>query len=399
MKYARVSMEAMGYELPANVISSDELEARIEPMYQKLHIAPGQLEALTGIKERRWWDEGYELSDGAAAAAHKALAQCNLEAKDIEVLIYAGVCRENFEPATACAVAEKVGIQNEAFVYDISNACLGVMNGIIDIANRIELKQIRAGMVVSCESSREINEIMIQRMLENSSMEMFTTSLATLTGGSGAIAIILTDGSFGQKKAPKLLGAASKAAPEHHRLCRWGISLSPIALGKLMLSPERLQHAVNELMKPNTIPSALKEMMTDDRLPSFISKMMPSEKLPAALSQFMTTDSVAVLRHGIDLGLKTWKAFLNNLGWVKDNVDKVICHQVGSGHQDSILTTLGIPKEKDFTTFKHLGNMGTVSLPMTAAMASQRGHLKHGDHVSFMGIGSGLNCMMLGWKW
>lgn len=399
MKYNRVNMEAMGYELPPNVISSQELEARLEPMYDKLHLAPGQLEALTGIKERRWWDEEFALSDGAASAAKKALGNCNLEVKDIEVLIYAGVCRENFEPATACAVAEKIGIQNDAFVYDISNACLGVMNGIIDIANRIELKQIRAGMVVSCESAREINEIMIQRMIENTSMEMFTSTLATLTGGSGAIAIILTDGSFQKKKNPKLLGAVSKAAPEHHKLCRWGISLSPIALGKLMLSPDRLQHAVNEIMKPNTLPSAMKDMMTDERLPAFLTKMLPSEKLPAALSQFMTTDSVAVLRHGIDLGLKTWKAFLNNLGWAKENIDKVICHQVGSGHQDSILTTLGISRDKDFTTYKHLGNMGTVSLPLTAAMADQRGHLNHGDHVSFLGIGSGLNCLMLGWKW
>lgn len=399
MKYSRVNMEAMGYELPPNVISSEELEGRLEPMYQALHLSPGQLEALTGIKERRWWDEDYPLSDGAAAAAKKALSQCNVEASDVEVLIYAGVCRENFEPATACAVAEQIGIQNDTFIYDISNACLGVMNGIIDIANRIELKQIRAGMVVSCESSRDINEIMIQRMIENTSMEMFTSSLATLTGGSGAIAIVLTDGSFHNKHTHKLLGGASKAAPEHHRLCRWGISLSPVALGKLMLDPDKLQGAVNELMKPDTIPTAVREIMTHERLPGFVSKMMPSEKLPAALSQFMTTDSVAVLKHGIDLGLKTWKTFLGNLGWMKDNIDKVICHQVGSGHQDSILTTLGIPKEKDFTTYKHLGNIGTVSLPLTAAMADQRGHLKDGDHVSFLGIGSGLNCLMLGWKW
>ncbi|NIN34413.1 MAG: 3-oxoacyl-ACP synthase III, partial [Gammaproteobacteria bacterium] len=78
-------------------------------VYDELHIAPGQLEALTGICERRWWDPGFALSDGAAAAAQKALEQSNVEAKDIETLIYAGVCRENYEPATACAVAAKLG--------------------------------------------------------------------------------------------------------------------------------------------------------------------------------------------------------------------------------------------------------------------------------------------------
>ena len=56
-------------------------------------MAPGQLELLTGINERRWWEPGYPLSHGAAAAAKKALAAADLTAQDIDVLIYAGVCR------------------------------------------------------------------------------------------------------------------------------------------------------------------------------------------------------------------------------------------------------------------------------------------------------------------
>ena len=98
-----------------------------------------------------------------------------------------------------------------------------MIDGIIDIANRIELKQIRCGMVVSCESAREINEVIINQLLAEKSMEAFTESLATLTGGSGATAVILTDGSFGAERSRKLLGGAT-TAPEHHRLCRWGLS-------------------------------------------------------------------------------------------------------------------------------------------------------------------------------
>ena len=184
-------IEAMGYELPPVVVTSAELEGRLAPMYEKLRISAGQLELMTGIMERRWWTEGSVLSDGAAAAAKKALAKSGVKAAEIETLIYAGVCRENFEPATACAVAAKVGVAPNAFVYDISNACLGVLNGIIDIANRIELGQIKAGMVVSCETAREINELTIRRMLANPTMGMFTQGRATLTGGSGAVAVIL----------------------------------------------------------------------------------------------------------------------------------------------------------------------------------------------------------------
>ena len=55
--------------------------------------------------------------------------------------------------------------------------------------------------------------------------------------------------------------------------------------------------------------------------------------------------------------------------------------------------------EKDFSTFEFLGNMGTVSLPLTAALAEEREFLQPGDRVGFLGIGSGLNCLMLGLEW
>src|SRR3989338_10966363 len=149
MKYTKVFIDAIGYELAPNVVTPSELEKRILPMLDSLHIPLGQLEALTGIRERRWWNQGFPLSEGAARAAAKALLQADITAGDLGALIYAGVCREHSEPATATAVADKLGVNPSTAVFDISNACLGVINGILDIANRIELGQIKAGMVVS----------------------------------------------------------------------------------------------------------------------------------------------------------------------------------------------------------------------------------------------------------
>jgi 3-oxoacyl-[acyl-carrier-protein] synthase-3 len=80
-------------------------------------------------------------------------------------------------------------------------------------------------------------------------------------------------------------------------------------------------------------------------------------------------------------------------------VDKIICHQVGSMHRDTILKALGISSDRDFSTFPFLGNMGTVSLPLTAALAEEREFLRPGDRVGLLGIGSGLNCLMLGVEW
>ena len=46
-------------------------------------------------------------------------------------------------------------------------------------------------MAVSCETAREINDGMIERMLEDPSMELFTSSPATLTVGPGPAAVVL----------------------------------------------------------------------------------------------------------------------------------------------------------------------------------------------------------------
>jgi 3-oxoacyl-[acyl-carrier-protein] synthase-3 len=357
MKYSRVHIDAIGYELPPVVVTSAELEARLRPVYQALRMPEGQLEALTGISERRWWEPGFPVSQGAIAAGRKALDMTNVRPEDVGVVIYAAVCREQFEPATACRVAAALGISNEAAIYDLSNACLGVLNGIVDIANRIELGQVRAGLVVSCETAREINDTIIEDLLQCRSIEVFKTSLATLTGGSGAVAVLVTDGSFSRVPRRRVIGGTNLAAPQHHGLCQWGLTTAA-ALGNAL-----------------------------------------GERVLQTARQFMATDSVGVLRFGVDLGTRTWKAFQSRLGWAAETIDKVICHQVGSVHRNTILQTLGISADKEFSTYPFLGNIGTVSLPLTAAIAEEREFLLPGDRVSLLGIGSGLNCLMLGVEW
>jgi 3-oxoacyl-[acyl-carrier-protein] synthase-3 len=105
------------------------------------------------------------------------------------------------------------------------------------------------------------------------------------------------------------------------------------------------------------------------------------------------------MNFGVELGRRTWAAFLPEMGWQAGDVDRVVCHQVGSAHQSAILKTLGIPADKDFTTFEYLGNMGTVSLPLTLAIAEEREEILPGEKVGLLGIGSGLNCLMLGVQW
>jgi 3-oxoacyl-[acyl-carrier-protein] synthase-3 len=222
-----------------------------------------------------------------------------------------------------------------------------VVNGIVDVANRIELGQIRAGLVVACESSRRINEFEIAALLADPTMERFRASLTTLTGGSGAAAVLVTDGSFGEGDRRMVLGGVQRAAPEHFALCRWGVRRSG----------------------------------------------------PTTVEEYAQTDSIGILEHGGEIMRQTWSALLEEMGWQVADVDRMIAHQIGRAHRETMLRLFEMREDQDYATYPFLGNMGTVALPMTAALAEERGFLEPGQNVGLLGVGSGLNSLMLGVRW
>ncbi len=74
MRYRRVCLYPLAYEAPPHVVTSEMLEQRLAPLYQRLKLPEGRLELMSGIRQRRFWDRGTRPSDGAAIAGRKALA-------------------------------------------------------------------------------------------------------------------------------------------------------------------------------------------------------------------------------------------------------------------------------------------------------------------------------------
>ncbi|MCK5313043.1 MAG: 3-oxoacyl-ACP synthase III [Desulfobacteraceae bacterium] len=349
MRYSKVFIEAFGYELAPNVLTTDEIEERLKPFYDVTDFNPGQILALTGIKERRCWDIDHSISEEAVKAGQKAIDESGISPDQIDSLVFCGVCKEGFEPATSCSIADNLNISKDAHIYDVSNACLGVISGMIQVANAIELGQIKAGLVVSCETSRQIIDSTIDEINENKTLAFYKETLATMTGGSGAVAVLLTDGSFSNNNSKhQIKGAVIKNSIQHHNLCSWGFS---------------------------------------------------EKGMPVNSKIIMRTQANSVLENGTKLVVETFTKFLQEFKLSPDNIDKFIGHQVGAVHHQSFYKALGIDIKKDFATFPYLGNIGSVSLPITAAIADERDFLQKDDLVCFIGVGSGLNCLVMGIKW
>lgn len=67
------------------VVTSTHFDELLSETYERVGAQPGLLESLVGIKERRWWPEGYLYTDAAAAGA-KAIEASGVGVDDLDLL-------------------------------------------------------------------------------------------------------------------------------------------------------------------------------------------------------------------------------------------------------------------------------------------------------------------------
>ena len=284
------------------VVSTAELEARLQPLYDRLRIAQGQLEVLTGIHERRWWEPTTRSGRGGRRGPRRrsppptsspTTSTCS------STPACAGSSSSRLRPATSPAA---LGINPKAAFTTVSNACLGVLNGIVDIANRIELGQMpgRPGRVLrDCPRHQRTDDRADDR--SNPNMDMFKSSLATLTGGSGAVAVLR------DRRIVLPASAAGKLLGRHDaggRPASWPVPLGPGVEAVVHAAAPARQILSGRVCLALAIPSQSR------------TRLGPERRRPR---------------------LKAWPLPGPDSAGPADMVDKVICHQVGAGHREAIL--------------------------------------------------------------
>jgi 3-oxoacyl-[acyl-carrier-protein] synthase-3 len=341
MKFENVCIESLAVALPDEVWSSAAIEERLRPLYDRLKLPAGRLELMSGIRERRMWPAGTRPSDASAQAGRAVLAKSALGAGRVELFVHAAVSRDMLEPATAAFAHRKIGLPATAQIFDLSNACLGFLNALTVAAGLIESGQIRCALVVAGENGRPLVEQTVQTLLATTlSRNAIKPYFANLTIGSGAVAAMVCHRSLVKGRAHRLLGGVARAATQHSELCQGDT------------------HGADALA--------------------------------------MQTDSEQLLIAGVGLAQETWRDFTAEQGGA---FDRFICHQVGSTHRRKLYETLGLDLAQDFSTFETLGNTGSVALPATLCAAVDAGAVQEGHRVGLLGIGSGLNCLMLALEW
>lgn len=336
-----VGIRSICTELPPNIITSEEVEERLHATYKRLKLPQGRLELMSGIKERRFWNKGTRPSDAAALAGRRALNAASIPAAEIDCIIHASVSRDFLEPATAAIVHQKLGLSPKCMIFDLSNACLGVLSSIVQIGAMIDSGIIKTGLIVSGEVAEPLYNATIKDILTDHTLtrQSFKNHFASLTIGSGSCAMVITRNN---DYTHKILGGINMTDSQANTLCQEG--------------PAR----------------------------------------DKSVGPTMVTDSEALLHAGCRLAQATWEELKAELDWDNDTPDHIFTHQVGKAHQRLLFEMTGLDINKDFPTVARFGNTGSAALPTALACGIIEKEIRKGEKIALLGIGSGLSSIMLG---
>ncbi len=185
----RSTIEALGAYLPAREVTTAELLAQLAVD------APLDLEKVSGVRARRVRDESEDSFTIALAAARDALDNSRYDAADLDVIISCSITRtrgEDFclEPSFALMLRTALGA-NKAIHFDVSNACAGMMTGVLLLDRMIRSGAVRRGLVVSGECITPIADTAVREISQR-----YDPQFASLTVGDAGAAVVLdgTDG-------------------------------------------------------------------------------------------------------------------------------------------------------------------------------------------------------------
>ncbi len=349
-RFENVRIDSFATNMPSKAITSAEIEARLAPVFKRLKIPTGTFEKLTGIKTRYFWDETVSPSQIGTVAALKALEKSSIKPDQIQALFNCSITRDYFEPATSCLIHDQLGIPESTLVLDISNACLGFMNGMMVMGNMIESGIIKAGILVSGEVFYKPAEYCIKHILakEDITRDELIKLLPTLTLGSGAVSYILAHKDL-TPSTHKIVAGVAKSATTHNDLCSGNGDYCHFHTGDF--------------------------------------------------DPVMTTESSKLILEASRLGGRAWKQLSEVIGWSREDVDHVFCHQVGRQVNEAFYREMGLDYAKEFTIYERYGNLASAALPSALAIGAEEKGLKQGDKLVMTGFGSGLNALFLGIEW
>lgn len=331
--------------LPERVVSNAELVA------SGLETTDEWIVDHTGIRERRWANEGESTAQLAAAAAQRALESARTHADEVDLLILATSTPDWQQPATASAVHELLGMRPDAGVFDLNAVCSGFVYGL----------HAGASMLAGGESWTTVLVVGAERY---STLTDPADRGTRIFFGDGAGAVVL-------RKELEVADLAAAAAAE-----------AGIDIGNLVDDG-----------------GALEEETVGIRSVAYAVDHSGKDALLTPQGEYFGMDGPAVRAYAVPAMVDAVRRACRDAHVDVSELAFVVPHQSNRRMLEAAIDELGLPEARLAVTVDRYGNTAAASIPITLDELARSGRIADGDLVCLVGYGGGLQSAACVIRW
>lgn len=289
----------------------------------------------TGIEERRIATAEQATSDLAYEAARRALENAKVSPEELDLIIVATMTPDYSTPATAALVQDRLGAKNAA-AFDLSSACSGQVYSLVVAQNFIATGAYKKVLVIGAETLSKFMD--------------WTDRNTCILFGDGASAMVL--GEVEKGYGIKAFHLAADGSGEKALLVPAGGSRNPA-----------------------------------------------TESTVAQKDHFLKMNGKEVFKFAVTVVPETILETLKKAGMEISDIDMVVPHQANYRIVSAAAKKLDMPEEKFYMNLNKLGNTSGASIGLALTEAYEKGLVKKGDNLVFVGFGAGLSYASLILKW
>lgn len=316
----RAVITGYGSYAPVKTLTNEELAKMVDTSDE-------WITTRTGIKVRHITTEEESTAFLATEAAKIALAQAELKARDVELIIVATITPEMVFPSTASFVQRALKAK-QSWVFDLAAACSGFIYGLSIIQQFIESGRYKNALIIGAETLTKITD--------------WTDRKSCILFGDGAGAMVLERG---DTKGPGIL--------------------------------------YSTLHSDGDCWEALNCQAYGSRYP--VNKPLDDPK-----KTYMQINGRQVYQQAIRRIVETVTDCLERCNLTMDDISMMISHQMNARIIESASKRLNIPPDKVFLNINEYGNTSAASVPIAFDECVRMGKIKRGDTIILVAFGAGL---------
>jgi 3-oxoacyl-[acyl-carrier-protein] synthase-3 len=322
----RAKLAALGYYVPENVVTNDDLA-------QRMTTSDEWIRERSGIQERRYFTPGKDtVANMGARAARMALERAGMAPEELDMIIFATLNPDYMFPGSGVLLQRELGITSKGIPsLDIRTQCSGFIYG-LSIADQF----VRTGMYR--------NVLLVGSEIHSSGLDFSDEGRdVTVLFGDGAGAALITRS---DNPDQGILTTHLHSDGEHAE-----------SLAVLAPSGHAPRHITPEMIENRSIYPVMNGR--------YVFKFAV-EKFPEVIHEA-----------------------LQATGYSPEEVDLFIPHQANLRIAEAVRMRMGWPEEKVHNNIMKYGNTTAASIPIALNEAWELGKVKEGDLVCLAAFGSG----------